>query len=353
GTPTGTVTFDFGDGTPAVTAPLTGGTATVDHAYADPSDTPYTVTATYSGDTLFVPSSGTDTQTVGEAATTSTVTSAPDPSQPGQPVTVVAHVAPLAPGAGAPTGTVTFDFGDGSPGTVLPLSGGAATVDHTYTDVGGSPYTITATYSGDTDFTGSSGTDTQTVEQAATTTGLDLAPNPSVVGQQVTATATVTAVPPSAGTPTGTVTFDFGDGSPATTVPLTGGAAGATHTYTGTAGSPYQVTATYNGDTNFTPSTATGGQAVGQAHTTTAVVSAPDPSATGEEVTFTATVTAVAPGAGTPTGTVTFDFGNGGPTTTVPLTGGAATATHAYADTATYPVTRHLQRRHRLHHLER
>ncbi|MEU0842691.1 Ig-like domain repeat protein [Streptomyces sp. NPDC005962] len=339
GTPTGTVTFDFGDGTDPVTANLTAGTATVDHAYADPSATPYAVTASYSGDILFMASSGTDTQTVGQAATATTVTAAPDPSQPGQPVTVVARVAPVAPGAGAPAGTVTFDFGDGTPPSTLPLSGGAAAVDHTYTDVGGSPYTITADYSGDADFTASTGTDTQTVEQAATTTGLDLAPNPSVVGEQMTATAAVMAVPPGAGTPTGTVTFDFGDGTPAVTVPLTGGTADAAHIYTDAA--DYTVTVTYDGDANFAPSTDTGSQAVGQALTTTAVVSAPDPSATGEEVTFAATVAAVPPGAGTPTGTVTFDFGDTTPPVTATLTGTTTSTTHAYTTTSgsPYPVT--------------
>ncbi|MFI0779866.1 Ig-like domain repeat protein [Streptomyces sp. NPDC021212] len=337
GTPTGTVTFDFGDGTPAVTARLTGGTATADHAYADPSGTPYTVTATYGGDTLFTASSGTDTQTVRQADTTTTVTASPDPSLAGQPVTVVALVLPVAPGAGAPTGTVTFDFGDGTPPATLPLSGAGATVTHTYPDTGGSPYTITATYSGDTDFTASTGTDNQTVQQAATATAVSLTPNPSVVGQPVAVSATVTAVPPGAGTPTGTVTLDFGDGTPTVTTPLTGGATNTTHTYTDTTGSPYTVTATYNGDTNFTTSAGTGSQVVGPSLTTTTVTSAPDPSAVGEPATFTATVTAVPPGAGTPTGTVTLDFDDGTTPVTVPLTAGVATATHTFTDTVGSP----------------
>ena len=339
GTPTGTVTFDFGDGTPAVVAQLEDGTATVTHAYADASVAPYAVTASYDGDTLFMPSSGTDTQTVGQAATTTAVTASPDPSQPGQPVTVIAQVAPVAPGAGTPAGTVTFDFGDGTPQSTLPLSSGAAAVDHAYVDVGGSPYTVTATYNGDANFTASSGTDTQTVEQAVTAIDVGLTPNPSVVGQQMTATATISVVQPGAGTPTGTVTFDFGDTTPTTTVPLTGGTAAATHTYTGAAGSPYPVTATYSGDANFTSSSETDSQSVGQPLTTTAVVSAPDPSATGEAVTLTATVAAVPPGAGTPTGTVTIDFGDTTPTATVPLTGGTADATHTYTAADGYPVT--------------
>ncbi|WP_435242247.1 Ig-like domain repeat protein [Streptomyces cucumeris] len=337
GTPTGTVTFDFGDGTDPVTTALTGGTATVGHAYAAPSETPYTITATYNGEVLFFGSTGTDTQVVTAASTTTTLTGTPDPSQTGQPVTFVARVAPVAPGAGTPTGTVTFDFGDGTPTVELPLSGGAANVDHVYTGTAGSPYTVTATYSGDINFTASTGTDTHTVQQATTSVAVGVSPTPSVAGQPVTVTATVSSLPPGAGTPTGTVTFDFGDGSPPVVVTLTGGTAEATHTFTGTAGSPYTITATYSGDADFTAATGTAGATVGQSASTTTVNTTPSPSVSGEPVTVSATVAAVAPGAGTPTGTVTFDFGDGTTPETLALSGGTATATHAYTGTAGSP----------------
>ncbi|MFE9007180.1 Ig-like domain repeat protein [Streptomyces sp. NPDC007875] len=341
GTPTGTVTFDFGDGSPSVNVSLTDGTATVSHVYTAPSVTPYAITAEYGGAPYFTPSTGTDTQTVETAATTTTVASTPDPSVPGQSVTFVAQVAPASPGAGAPTGTVTLDFGDGTPTVTLPLANGATTVDHAYTDVPGSPYAVTATYNGDTNFTSSVGTDSHTVEQAGTATAVASAPDPSAVGEPVTVTATVTAVSPGAGTPTGTVTLDFGDGTPPMTAPLTGDTVAATHTYTGATGSPYSITATYSGDSNFSASTGTDLQSVGQSSTTTAVASAPDPSAVGEPVTVTATVTAVSPGAGTPTGTVTLDFGDGTPPVTAPVSGGQATATHTYTSAAgsPYPIS--------------
>ncbi|MBI0384610.1 Ig-like domain repeat protein, partial [Streptomyces albiflaviniger] len=199
----------------------------------------------------------------------------------------------------------TFDFGDGTPTMTAPLIDGTATTGHTYTDTTGSPYTITATYNGDTDFTDSTGTDLQSVGQSSTATAVSSAPDPSVVGEPVTVTATVTAVSPGAGTPTGTVTLDFGDGTPTVTQPVSAGQATATHTYTGAAGSPYAIIATYNGDTNFLTSLGTDSQTVQPAATATAVTAAPDPSAVGDPVTFTATVTAVPPGAGAPTGTVT------------------------------------------------
>ncbi|MEU8828343.1 Ig-like domain repeat protein [Streptomyces sp. NPDC048636] len=337
GTPTGTVTFDFGDGTEPVTTSLTDGTATVGHTYLAPSQTPYTITATYNGEVLFFASTGTDTQVVTAASTTTTVTGSPDPSQTGQPVTFVARVAPVAPGAGTPNGTVTFDFGDGTPTVDLPLSGVAVTVDHVYTSTSGSPYTVTATYSGDTNFTASGGTDTQTVGQATTSVAVGVSPSPSTAGEPVTVTATVSALPPGAGTPTGTVTFDFGDGTPPVPVTLTGSTAETTHTYAGTTGSPYTITATYSGDADFSAASGTAGATVGQSASTTTVISGPDPAAAGEPVTFTATVAAVPPGAGTPTGTVTFDFGDGTPPVPVTLTGSTAETTHTYAGTSGSP----------------
>ncbi|MFI0770472.1 IPT/TIG domain-containing protein [Streptomyces sp. NPDC021218] len=66
------------------------------------------------------------------------------------------------------------------------------------------------------------------------------------------------------------------------------------------------------------------------ASTTTAVTSAPDPSVVGQPVTFTTAVTAVPPTAGTPTGTVTVDFGDGTPSVNVSLTDGTATVSHVY-----------------------
>ena len=62
------------------------------------------------------------------------------------------------------------------------------------------------------------------------------------------------------------------------------------------------------------------------------VVTSQSPSGVAQPVTFTATVGAAAPGSGTPTGSVTFTFGDGSPTSRAPLfRSGQATATHTYA----------------------
>src|SRR5207247_9140460 len=62
-------------------------------------------------------------------------------------------------------------------------------------------HSITARYNGDTNFSGSTSTAlTQTVNKASTTTSLTSGTNPSVFGQSVTFTATVTVTAPGAGT---------------------------------------------------------------------------------------------------------------------------------------------------------
>ncbi|MEV6183431.1 Ig-like domain repeat protein [Streptomyces sp. NPDC052015] len=337
--PTGRVIFDFGDGTAPLAAPVQDGTAVIAHTYATTSGSPYTVTATYDADADFAGSTATQTHTVGQAPTSTTLVSVPNPSVVGEPVTFTATVAPVDPGTGTPTGTVTFDFGDGTSPVTLPLTEAAATTDHTYTSAGGSPYTVTLTYDGDTDFTGSSGTHTHRVRRALTTTTVTSAPDPSVVGETVTFTATVAPVAPGAGTPTGTVTFDFGDGTTPATAPLTGGTATATHSYTSRSAGPDTVIVTYSGDLDFVFSDGAELHTVNRAPTTTSVTSAPNPSVVGQPVTFTATVAAEAPGAGTPTGTVTFNFGDGTTPATAPLTGGTATITRPYTSRRDTPDT--------------
>ncbi|WP_216093847.1 Ig-like domain-containing protein, partial [Streptomyces abyssalis] len=342
GTPTGTVTFDFGDGSPTVAEPLVGGVASTNHTYTTTAGSPFTLTATYSGDANFDGSVGGGSHTVEAAETTTALTDVPDPSLVGQPVTFTATVSPVAPGAGTPTGTVVFDFGDGNVSPPVALVGGVATTSHAYLTTVGSPFTISATYSGDADFDGSSTPpgQTHTVNQSATTTSVfDDLPDPSVVGQPVTFTAHVNPVAPGGGTPTGSVVFDFGDGNVSPPVPLVGGVATTSHAYLTTSGSPFTVNVTYSGDVNYTASAGAGGHTVNAASTTTALTDVPDPSAVAESVTFTATVAPVAPGAGTPTGTVTFDFGDGSPTVAEPLVGGVATTDYAYTTTAGSPFT--------------
>jgi hypothetical protein len=158
-----------------------------------------------------------------------------------------------------------------------------------------------------------------------TTTTVTSSPSPSVYGQAVTLTASVTTV--GKNVPTGTVTF-FNGSSSIGTVTLVGGVGSKVKTNL-PAGS-LSITATYNGDSNSAKSTSTSLiQVVNQASTTTTVTSSLNPSNEGQSVTFTATVTSTTTSV---TGTVTFTSG-GQALGTITLTGKKAKLT-----TSTLPV---------------
>nr|WP_308290583.1 Ig-like domain-containing protein [Streptomyces marispadix] len=127
------------------------------------------------------------------------MTSSPDPSVFGQAVTFTATVTAVAPGAGTPTGTVTFAQSGGGTVTVPLDASGVASVTSAQLPAG--TYSGIATYNGDPNFSTSSGTDTHTVDPADTVTTVNSAPDPTVVGQTATFTATVAAVAPGTGTP--------------------------------------------------------------------------------------------------------------------------------------------------------
>ena len=266
-----------------------------------------TATATFPGDANHTASSDTKHITITKAASSTSLSSGTNPSVFGQSVTFSATVTAVAPGAGTRTGTVTFNDGTTVIGSGTLNGFGVATFTTSLLAVGS--HSISAIYGADTNFTGStSATVTQVVGQAASSTSLSSGTNPSVFGQSVTFSATVTAVAPGAGTRTGTVTFNDG-----TTVIGSGTLNGfgvATFTTSLLAVGSHSISAIYGADTNFTGSTsATVTQVVNKANTTTVVVSSANPASLGQSVTLTATVSAVAPGAGMRTGTVTFKDG--------------------------------------------
>ena len=317
------------------TAPLSGGTATF--TLSSLAVGPHSITAAYGGDASFNPStSAALSQTVNQAATATTLASSQNPSVFGQSVTFTATVSVTAPGAGTPSGTVTFRDGTTVLGTGT-LSGGMAIFTTSTLAVG--LHSITAAYDGDLSFLGSTSLAlTQVVNPPAaqdTTTAVASSVNPSVFGQGVTFTATVTPTG-GTGTPSGSVTFRDGT-TVLGTAPLSAGM--ATFTLSGLAVGPHSITAAYGGDASFNPSTSAAlNQTVTQAATATAVSSSVNPSSVGQPVTFTATVSVTAPGAGMPTGSVTFRDG----TTvlgTAPLSGGTATFTTSALAAGSHPIT--------------
>lgn len=314
GTPTGSVQFTDNGANIGSSQPLSGGTTSVNSPNLPVG--PHNIVASYTSDNLnFIDSSGNWSQQVDMASTTTDAVSSVGPSVFGQPVVFTATVGAVAPGAGTPTGTVTFSDGAtnlGSPG----LAGGQASVTIAALSVG--PHTLVASYNGDGNFKTSSGSLLQTVNQAPTATSVTSSANPSVFGQKVSFTATVCPAPPSTQAtqaPSGTIAFTAdGAATPFDTESVSAasappGCASTTSTLIGSFSvATHSISVTYQGDPNFLASsgTLTGGQVVNKAPTATAITSAPNPSLFGDGVTLTATVIVPPPGAGTPTGTVTF-----------------------------------------------
>ncbi len=158
--------------------------------------------------------------------------------------------------------------------------------------------------------------------QDSTSTTVDCTPNPVVVGQATTCTATVRNLA-TAADPTGTVTFStsgsgtFNPGTGSCTLDvgtLNDGQSSCSVTYTPTAvgTGTHTITADYTPDPGFLASSGTFDLTVNKADTTTTITSdSPDPSVINEGYTVAVTVTVDAPGSGTPTGTVTVDDGDG------------------------------------------
>ncbi|MCL2542885.1 MAG: Ig-like domain repeat protein [Nocardioidaceae bacterium] len=272
---------------------------------------PHTMRATYySDDENFVTSSSDDvTQTVDKAATSTSVTSSSAPSVFGQPVTFTAEVDVVSPGAGDPTGTVTFSDGSTVLGSahVDSSTGERATI--TVSDLSVATHAVTASYAGDDDFTSSSGSVTQTVQRAQTSTVVTSSANPAQSGQGVKFTATVTPVAPGAGDPSGTVTFTVNGAPLGQPVAVVGGTA-TSSSFASLSPGTYAIAASYSGDRDFVASDGTldqgNGQSVSKGATTLALSSDGSPSAYGSPVTFTAKVTAGAPATGHPSGVVQF-----------------------------------------------
>jgi hypothetical protein len=175
----------------------------------------------------------------------STVNISTDPAQPvyGQKVTATAQVAPAT---GTAAGTVQFSV-DGTPvGAVVPVSGGTATsLDLAPLAVGSRTVSATFTPSNGTTYATADGTSPVAVSKAATTAVVKV--------DAAGLVATVVAVAPGAGTPSGPVEFRV-DGTVVGTAALVDGTARLAHTVP--AGAARAVAVTYAGDARFTASSA-------------------------------------------------------------------------------------------------
>jgi hypothetical protein len=347
-TVTGTVAWssNTGCGTTNVTSGNPGtATCTTATLAVNPSDT---ITATYSGDGNHNSGSGSTSQAVNQAATTINVTSVSPSSEDygvDSPVTITAVLSWSGSGT-APTAADVTISGNGS-GSYGATSCGAASGDTitctaayapSTADTPGS-YTESASFSGDTNYTSSSSSQTNnfTINNATSSTSVSTSVDPSTYGQSVTFTATISGENGNvkgrvnrngrvrSQDITGSVTWSSNTGCGNT--PVTDGGPGnpgtATCTTTSLPVGTDTITAAYSGDSNHTGSTGTlnGGQTVNQSSGSTAVVSSLDPSVYGQSVSFAATVNG-----NSPTGTVQFNIDGSAFGSPVTLVSGTATS---------------------------
>jgi uncharacterized repeat protein (TIGR03803 family) len=180
--------------------------------------------------------------------TSAVLTSAPNPSHQGQVVTMTATV--HAQNGGTPTGNVSF-YSDGVLTGAATLNAGAAALNYSSLALG--THSLVAIYQGGGGFAGStSNTVQQVVALPASTTTVTSSPNPSVVGDQVTITATVAPAGPPP--PTGSVSFTTNGSaiSGCTAVVLSSGT--AVCTTSALAVGTDAIVAAYSGDANYSPS---------------------------------------------------------------------------------------------------
>jgi hypothetical protein len=218
----------------------------------------FTGVATLSNGTVFaVGGNGIEEATTSVATTTIPTTTALTSSASSAPfggsVTLTATITPSSTGSAAPTGSVAFF--DGS--TLIgggDVSGDVATLVTTSLPVGTN--SITATYEGDSNYAVSTSQAVSvTTTQATTTTSVSFSPVSPVLGQDTTLTAAITPTTTGPVAPSGTV--EFFDGS---TLLGSGTVSGdmATLVTTALPVGTSTLTATYEGDGNYSASTSPG-----------------------------------------------------------------------------------------------
>jgi hypothetical protein len=231
------------------------------------------LTALYNGDSIYSSSTATeghDVVTTANLSITNITADTPDPSVPGQVVDVEVTVT----GTGTyPTGTVAITGADTNCTVTLGFDG-HGTCNVIYNTVG--PKTLKAVYSGNANYSSSSDTETHTVSTglAATATSITSnVPNPSTPGQAVVVSVTVSG----AGLPVPTGTVDITGADTNCSILLAGGSGSCSVTFN-SAGHK-TITAQYNGDVKYAPSSDSAGQIVDKGSTTTTIISLdPEPS---------------------------------------------------------------------------
>lgn len=107
----------------------------------------------------------TTTLSVVQAASTTSLIASPNPAYSGQALTMTASVASVAQGLGTPTGSITFFDGTTLIGSAALNSSGSAALSTSSLSLGS--HSLTAVYSGDSNFSGSTSSSVQLTVQSA------------------------------------------------------------------------------------------------------------------------------------------------------------------------------------------
>jgi large repetitive protein len=256
GIPTGSVTFVV-DGVNQAAIPLNS-SAQATLMLSSQAVGTHSVTAIYSGDANFAPSSPpTPASLTVNAASTSTsmLDFVASPTTYGQMAIFIATVSPLAPGGGTPSGTLQFVV-DGAVQPAVALNGnGQAGLDTTTLSAG--THTIGAIFNGGANYLGSSAATSlsHTVTKANTSTIVfPFGSTSGTFGQQSTFFLQVTPVAPGGGTPAGAAQFVV-DGTPQPILTLNGFGMAGLYTSSLSVGT-HQIGALYYGNGNYAASAA-------------------------------------------------------------------------------------------------
>jgi hypothetical protein len=297
GNATGTVSFlDTSSGNDLGTATILNNSAQLTLSKLSPGA--HTIFAIYQGDANFTSGfSAAYTENIIQASSTVSISSSPNPIALGQSVTFTATV---QPGSGnSATGGVSFFDGPAFLGFGN-ISNNSAQFTTTSLSVG--PHSITAQYTGDSNFSGSTSSNlVENVNPGPVNVVFGSSLNPSAYGMSINLIATVQPIGVST-VPTGSITFYDGANVLASATFNSGSAQFPTSALL--AGT-HTLTAKYSGDANFQASTSSPiSQNVMQAATSTTVSSSQNPSSFAQPLVLTAAIQPV--NGGTASGTVTF-----------------------------------------------
>jgi len=304
----------------------------------------HVVTAAYSGDSSFNPSTSSPVIiNITKAQTASVLQVTPNVLSAASTLTLTVQISARCYGASglqgygaaAPTGTVTLTSG------TLNFAGAVAT-QNVYpvssTDSGQVTFTlpasklaigssaITVSYSGDANYSPSISLPVSVIvtgsTQGASTTTLSLSASTVSPGNPYTFTATVASSShqPSSLLPTGTITFSS-DGQPVSTATLSSGSAGVSSSSLAIAPGLHDITALYSGDANYQASISPAAPFTILSTTlpsTTAIVLTPATVAQGTSVTVAANIMPTTP---VPTGSAQVMLDGNPYGSPVPLTG--------------------------------